>query len=263
VIGFSSDDPGAAAHPGNPCLILDGGTGLIALQRTLMEGSCGQGVGELPVVLSHYHWDHLIGIPFFDPIFIQGNRLTFYSASVEALRTSIERLFTSVSSPLKTVQNLAADVAYCQLDPNGTLVSDFEVLVVPNLHPGGSHSYRLQYGAHAIVYTTDHEAGDPQVDRRLIELARGAQLWILDAFFTAQERPDHNGWGHSSYLEAVEFALAAGVETAVLFHHHPRHADAVLDRMGLEASELAAGTSTQVLMARDGMVVDVGRVLRG
>ena len=82
---------------------------------------------------------------------------------------------------------------------------------------------------------------------------------ILDAQFTSEQRPHHVGWGHSSHLEAVELALEAGVETAVLFHHNRQYDDKILDQMGLEAAEAAAGTDTQVLMSRDGLVVEIGR----
>jgi ribonuclease BN (tRNA processing enzyme) len=106
---------------------------------------------------------------------------------------------------------------------------------------------------------TDHEVGDQAVDAKLVELARGAQLWILDANYTPEQRQQREGWGHSSYLEAMKLALEAGVKTAVLFHHAPNHDDGILDQMSLEAAKVADGTRTKVLMDRDGMVVDVGR----
>jgi ribonuclease BN (tRNA processing enzyme) len=137
-------------------------------------------------------------------------------------------------------------------------VAGFQVRATENRHPGVSLTFRIQYGPHVVVYSTDHEAGDLEVDSRLVDLARGAQLWILDAPFTQEQRERREGWGHSSHLEAAKLALQAGVETVVLFHHNPDHDDSTLDRMGLEAAKLAAGTQTAVLMARDGMVVDVG-----
>lgn len=258
VLGFQNDTPGAAMHPENPHIVLDGGTGLLSLQRSLMAGPWGQGKGELHFLLSHYHWDHIIGIPFFEPMFRKGNRVTFYGASIKDLRVSIERLFTSVYSPLKGAHNVEADLAYQQLDPEGTEVGGFQIQVAKNQHPGGSLSFRIQYGPHAVVYSSDHAAGEPDVDARLVELARGVDLWILDAMFTPEERLRYRGWGQSSHVDAVKLALKAGVGTAVLFHHDPWKDDGMLDRMGSEAVGLAAGTRTQVLMARDGMVVEVG-----
>ena len=258
LIGFESDEPGAVMHPDNPQLILDGGTGLTDLQTTLMPRAWGQGQGELHLLLSHYHWDHLIGLPFFRPIFVEGNRLIFYGASIKNLRDSIERLFTSVYSPLDGIQNVSAQLEYRQLEDEEMEVANFQIRTAQNRHPGGALSFRIEYGSEAIVYSTDHEAGDPAVDSNLVKFATGARLWVLDAQFDTKERQGHEGWGHSSHLEAIELALEAGVETAVLFHHNPDHDDITLDRMASEATEAAAGTQTKVIMARDGLVVNVG-----
>lgn len=257
LIGFENDEPGAIMRPDNPQLIIDGGTGLTTLQTTLMGRAWGQGQGELHVLLSHYHWDHLIGLPFFKPIFIKGNRIVFYGASIKNMQDSIERLFTSVYSPLNGIKNVSAQLEYRQMEDEMVEVGDFQIRTIQNRHPGGAFSFRIEYGAQAIVYSTDHEAGDPVVDSSLVEFAKGAHLWILDAQFDSEERPHHKGWGHSSHLEAVKLALDAQVETAVLFHHNPDHNDITLDRMASEAMEAATGTRTEVIMARDGLVVDV------
>jgi ribonuclease BN (tRNA processing enzyme) len=245
-------------HADNPQLILDGGTGLASLQTNLMRGPWGRGQGKLHILLSHYHWDHLIGLPFFKPMFVKGNHVIFYGASLGDLQASIGRLFTSVYSPLKGAQNLAADLEYRQVNLAGMEVAGFQVRAVEARHPTTTLAFRIQYGPHVVVYTTDHVAGDPDVDARLVELARGANLWILDAQFNSELLPRFGGWWHSSHLEAVGLALEAEVEMAALFHHDPAHDDDTLDQMGLEAAEAAAGTQTEMLMARDGMVVDVG-----
>jgi phosphoribosyl 1,2-cyclic phosphodiesterase len=259
VVGCQTNTPGAAVQPGNPHIVLDGGTGLLSLQGALMAGPWGRGEGELHFMLSHFHWDHIIGIPFFEPMFKKGNRVTFYGASIRALRTSIERLFTSVYSPVKGAHNIEADLAFQQLDAGGTEVAGFHVRRAENQPPGGALSFRIQYGPHAVVYSSDHAVGEPKVDATLVELARGADIWILNAMFRPEERWQFRGWGQSSHVEAVRLALEAGVGTAVLFHHDPWKDDETLDQMGFEAVEQAAGTRTQVLMARDGMAVEVGR----
>ncbi len=256
LIGFQNDEPGAAIQPSNPHLILDGGSGLAALQTRLMKGACGRGQGELHFLVSHYHWDHLIGLPFFAPIFVKGNWIVFYGDSVKNLQPSIERLFASAYAP--QMQDVGANLAYREVEPGGMDVAGFQVKAAENRHPAGATlSYRIQYGPHVVVYSTDHEAGVQAVDTKLVELARGADLWVLDAMFTWEERQQRNGWGHSSYLEAVKLALEAEVKTAVLFHHAPDHDDGILDQIGLEAAKVVDGTQTKVLMGRDGMVVDV------
>ena len=136
-------------------------------------------------------------------------------------------------------------------------VTNFRVRTIQNRHPGGAKSFRIEYGSEIIIYSTDHEAGDSAVDASLTNFAKGANLWILDAQFNSEERQHHMGWGHSSHLEAVNLALEAKVETAVLFHHNPDHDDITLDRMASEAMEAVDGTKTKVIMARDGLVVDI------
>jgi phosphoribosyl 1,2-cyclic phosphodiesterase len=258
VLGYQDDVPGAAMHPNNPHLILDGGTGLLSLQEALMAGPWGRGKGRLHFLLSHYHWDHIIGIPFFEPVFRKGNRFTFYGTVIADLRESIERLFTSVYSPLKGAHNVEADFLYRQLEPAGMRVAGFRVSVAECRHSGGALGFRIQYGPHAVVYSPDHAIGDPAVDSGLAALARGADLWILNGMFTPDERLRYRGWDQSSHVEAVELALEAKVKTVILFHHDPWKDDKTLDRMGFEAKEVAADTGMEVLMARDGMVVEVG-----
>ena len=136
-------------------------------------------------------------------------------------------------------------------------VAGFNVQAALNNHPTPTLSFRLEYGDNAILYSSDHEAGDAERDTGLLSLAEDANLWILDAQFTPEQRARKKGYGHSSYEESVELALESGVDTAVLFHHDPAHTDDMLDSMGENAAELAAGTSTEVLMARDGLVIDV------
>ena len=135
----------------------------------------------------------------------------------------------------------------------------FHIQAVETRHPGGALAFRVQYGPHSIVYATDHEVGDPETDANLVKLAQNANMFILDAQFTVEQRARRPGWGHSSHLEAVTLAIEAGVETAVLFHHNAKHDDHRLDRMASEAVEAAAGSNTQVLMGRDGLVVEIGR----
>lgn len=258
LIGFQDDEPGAAIRQDNPQLILDAGSGLAALQVPLMKGACGRGQGELHFLISHYHWDHLIGLPFFAPIFVKENRITFYGDSVENLRPSIERLFASAYAP--QMQYVGADLVYRQVEPAGMEVGGFQIKAVENCHSSNEVlSYHIQYGPHVVVYSTDHQAGVQAMDAKLVELARGADLWIVDAMYTPAERRQREGWGHSSYVEAVKLALAAEVKAMVLFHHAPDHDDKILDQIGREATKMAEGTRTTVLMSRDGMVVDVGR----
>ena len=253
VIGYEGTEPGAAACPDNHRLILDAGMGLALFQDELLSGPWAKGQGDLFFLLSHLHWDHIQGLPFFTPAFMRGNRLTFYAQSASDVQESIERLFASVYSPI--AEHLLAQMIYRSLDPAGMDVEGFRVQSAPNHHPGGALSFRLDYGEQSIVYTADHECRDPEIDGALVDLARGADLWILGALFTEEEKVTHCDWGHSSHIEAVEMAVRAGVRTAVLFHHSPDHNDDYLDQMGQEAATLGARDGVEVLVARDGLAI--------
>ena len=260
LIGYDSLNPGAASGPNGTHLILDAGSGLAPLQESLMGGACGCGKGQLHFFISDYHWDHIIGLPFFAPMFIKGNRVIFHGESVDRLQASIERLFFSDYSPHDGVKNVAATLEYCQIEPDGSTVGEFQISTAKNAHAGIATSFRIDYREQTVVYSTDHQAGDPLADTRLVSLAHGVDLWIMDAHFTPEERLTHPDWGHSSHLESVALAVKAAVKTAVLFHHNPDHSDEKLDAMLVEAKAAASGTTTQVLMARDGLVIDVGSI---
>lgn len=260
LVGYREQVPGAAIHARNPLIVLDGGTGLADLQPVLLRGAWGKGKGELHVLLSHYHWDHLIGLPFFAPMFFKGNRVVFYGADDGDLQASIERLFTSVYSPIKGTANLSADITYRRIEQGNTKkeIAGFDVTTAQTCHPTKTLAFRVEDGDSSVVYATDHEAGDEEADRRVVELARGADLLIIDAQYTDEQHRENPGYGHSSHLEAVDLAIAAGAKRVALFHHNPVHDDDTLDRMCGEARERAAGSPVSVLMARDGMVIDLG-----
>jgi ribonuclease BN (tRNA processing enzyme) len=257
LVGFEQDLPGAVTDPGAPRIILDGGTGLDALQRVLMQGPCGRGEGDLYLLLSHYHWDHLIGLAMpFKPAVRRGNRIVFYGGRRDLLRQSVGQVFKSVYSPIR--QEILAQLEFRELTRDGDAIAGFNVRTAENRHPGGSLSFRIEFGEHAVAYSTDHEVGDRETDRRLVDLARGVQLWILDAQYGNEERQEYDGWGHSTHLQAVQLALEAGVEKVALYHHDPGHSDDDLDRMGQEAQALA-GTDLGIFVSRDGMAFEIGR----
>ncbi len=258
LIAYQKKRPDTATHRNSPHLILDGGSGLTSLQIRLMKGAWGQGQGELHILLTHYHWDHIIGLPFFTPLFVKGNRIFFYGASVEDMQSSIERLFTSAYSPVEGVQNIGADLSYHPINFAGMDISGFHVQATRTNHPSKTLAFRIQYQDDVVVYAPDHEADNQTIDKTLVKFADKANLWILNAHYTQKERQRHKGWGHSSHLDAVKLALQAKVETAVLFHHNPDHDDATLDKLKQEAIAAAEGNQTQILMGRDRMVLDIG-----
>ncbi len=237
-------------------LILDAGLGIVALGERLMAERRGSERLRLRLLLSHLHWDHLIGLPFFAPMFARSTELDVYGRAADELKGAVERLFTSTYSPIKGAENLGASLRYHGLGAAAVELGPFRVTTCPLQHPSGALAFRIEAEGKAVVYATDHEAGDPATDRGLVTFARGADVLIHDALW-AEERPgDEANVGHSSAADAVRCGLAAEVGTVVLFHHHHRHSDRTLSAAGQRARALAAG-KLDVRVARDGMLLEL------
>lgn len=240
---------------GDRMLILDAGIGIIPLSDRLMTIKKPKDQLHLHLLLSHLHWDHVIGLPFFIPVFLPSTTLEIHGRNAQEIESATERLFTSTYSPIKGTKNLGATLIYRAVESDTYEINGFEVSHCVLRHPSDSLAYRIQAGGHTVVYATDHEAGDATFDAALVELARDADILIHDAQWTVPERERYDGFGHSSWKQAVDNGLAAGVKTLVLFHHHPHHDDVVLNDVAHQSQAYAQGR-LDVLVARDGMLLE-------
>ncbi|MFH2009516.1 MAG: MBL fold metallo-hydrolase [bacterium] len=242
-------------HSGEQMLILDAGIGIIPLSERIMAARKPREKLDLHLILSHLHWDHVIGLPFFTPVFFPSTQLDIYGRRAEEIALATDRLFTSTYSPIKGTANLGATLNYRTIETAASDVGGFKVTPCNLRHPGGALAFRIEADDQVVVYASDHEFGDQTSDELVTELARGAQVLIHDAQWTRSECKSFSGYGHSSWEGAVTNALQAGVKTLVLFHHHPHHDDETLDEMGRCAAE-RAGDRLEVLVARDGLLLD-------
>lgn len=223
---------------GDKRIILDAGTGLRALGQSMV--AMGQ-VDDLVVLLSHYHWDHIQGLPFFIPIYLP-------HASIEVLGGTLgdgnvrDALQTQMRSPSFPVdlKELPSRLATSELRSGDRIMrGDIQIRAQKLNHPGGVFGYRIDFGGSSVVYATDTEHY-ACVDPALVKLAEGADLLIYDAQYTPDEYVGAKGgskvgWGHSTYVAACELAARAGVGQLALFHHDPCRTDA-----GIETIERAA-----------------------
>jgi phosphoribosyl 1,2-cyclic phosphodiesterase len=231
-------------------IVLDAGTGIRELGRSLIARANGAPIrGD--IFLTHVHWDHIQGIPFFAPLFQQGNRFTIWGS--KSLEPTLDRVVRSQMAPVVfpvAFDQLDAHIDFCELTEgqratNGYHVSAFEVR-----HPGGALGYRFAEGgndAPSLVYISDNELGsgatyDTRANWRgdLVQFVHGARVLVHDTTYTSAEYDHHRGWGHSTYDDAVELALDAGVETLVLFHHKPERTDDEVDQRAAECRALVA-----------------------
>ena len=250
-------------------IILDAGTGIRELGRSLLERAAGGAVAG-DIFLTHAHWDHIQGIPFFAPLFVKGNHFTIWGS--QSLQTSIDRVVRDQMSPTVfpvTFEELDARIDFRSMSDEATMGHGYEVSAMPVRHPGGALGYRFtngSAGARALVYVSDNELNDaaryddpPDWRARFVEFARGAGVLVHDTMYTAEEYEGFVGWGHSSYTDVVELALEAGVERLVLFHHRPERTDDEVDRCLEACRTLAAsrGSAMEIIAAAEGMTLTV------
>ncbi len=250
-------------------IILDAGTGLRELGRSLMERSNGAPL-EADVFLTHAHWDHIQGLPFFPPIFQPGNRFTIWGP--RTLSGGIGRVIREQMSPVVfpvPFENLAARVDFQNVEEKRPTADDFDVDVFEVQHPGGAVAYRFTShdpAARSFVYVSDNElaANERYVSpadwrEQLADFIRGANVLVHDATYTTEEYAAHRGWGHSTYDEALDLAIDGDVETLVLFHHKPERSDDDLDACAAACRDAARarGSRLRVVAAAEGMSLDV------
>jgi phosphoribosyl 1,2-cyclic phosphodiesterase len=215
----------------NDVILFDGGTGIRAAGLEL----AARGAQRIHLFLTHFHWDHIQGIPFFAPLFNSSNHVTIYSSSYSApLRESLN---ASMSAPYFPIgfDDMAArvdmvDLGTSAVDLGGVSVRPFEVH-----HPQGACAYRVECDGSRFIYAPDREHGDPRLDTVFLQEARGATALVVSSQYTPEEYELHRGWGHSTWLESARVAREAEVNSLVLFHHDPSHSDDVLHRIEADA----------------------------
>lgn len=231
-------------------VIIDAGSGIRALGDELL----GRSVKRIHIMLTHFHWDHIQGLPSFAPLFQSGAEIVIYSN-----RSTLEAcllLAAQMADPYfpVTFAELDSRVEFRQVDC-GTEFAIGSLKIEPFLlnHPQGAVGYKLESEGKVAVHAADHEAGNGEIDAGLVRMARRADLLVMDAQYTPEEYPTKVGWGHSSYAHATDAAQAARVKQLMLFHHDPAHSDDFLDQMLARAQKCFAATG----MACEGKAIEV------
>lgn len=250
---------------GNEHIVLDAGTGLRRLGEDLLRREAGRpaGSGErhLSLLLSHCHWDHIQGLPFFVPAYLPNTRLRILGGVSGGLsvREALERQMVAPHFPVR-LDELGARIAYEEVRAASEIaIGEARVRVARGNHPGGVLAYRIDWEGQSVVYATDTEHY-ACVDEQLRALAEGADLLIYDAQYTPEEyrgsvgARSKAGWGHSTYVAGTELARAAGVGKLVLFHHDPQRTDAAVVDIEARAQKLYPST----VAAREGLILTAG-----
>jgi phosphoribosyl 1,2-cyclic phosphodiesterase len=210
-------------------------------------------VATIHCFISHYHWDHIQGVPFFGPLYNQAQRVAF--RAVGTLGNVRERLCGQMSMPYFPVDlaEIAKHNSFEELDGAAFRLGSLTVHPFALNHPQGSYGFRVESGSSVFVYACDHEPGNAAADKRLRDYAQGAGLLICDAQYTPEEYPKHVGWGHGTWLEATNAGRDAGVQRLMLFHHDPDHDDEFLREVGIRAR----ARFEALYVAQEGSIIDL------
>jgi phosphoribosyl 1,2-cyclic phosphodiesterase len=214
-------------------IVLDCGTGARNLGMALMEGAFGQGRGEASILLSHAHWDHIQGFPFFVPLYYPGNRFHIFGGAQSSamLEGILEGQMAPQYFPVQTLKNMGASIDIAAIDEGTPFqVEGCTVRARTNPHGrAGALAFRIEDGGQAVVYASDAGYGAGGPPPASVDLYRGADLLIHDSTFTPEDGRRYADRGFSSVENAVDAAVAGQVKRLVLFHYDQDYSDAEVD----------------------------------
>ena len=268
----------------NHVLICDGGSGIIPLGQALMAQT---EIKEVTIILTHYHWDHISGLPFFIPAFVPGWRVNIYGPgdSKKIIEQRISGQMVDPYFPIE-VETWLADIQYIMAHNSQLEYGPFKMETFYVHHPGSTFGYRIQVHDKVIVYASDNELSfidksiadrkselEPQ-ELKLIEAMRqeerekalesvyNAHVFIHDAQYTPEDYAKKRGWGHSCYIDTAHFAIDAHVKQLYLFHVDPNYNDAKIEDLHRATIKLfhEYQTDTECHIAREGLIIDIDKL---
>jgi phosphoribosyl 1,2-cyclic phosphodiesterase len=262
-------------------LVCDGGSGIIPLGNSLMSQ---QNIKELAVILTHYHWDHISGLPFFVPAFVPGWKVYFYGPG-DGKKEIERRISGQMMDPYFPVEieTWLADIDYLEPVNDRLEYGPFKMETFNVHHPGSTFGYRIQVHDKVIVYASDNELSfidrsiedrkgeldsqelqlinAMQVEERVkaLEAIDSANIFIHDAQYTPEDYNKKRGWGHSCFIDTVTFAMDAGVKQLYLFHVDPNYPDTKIEELHRSSVKLIheRHSNMQCHIAREGLIIDI------
>lgn len=233
-------------------LVFDAGTGI----RLLGEKLSQLGVDDIGIFLTHTHWDHISGFPFFGPLFEKGKNVTIRAGHLKnqgGLRSVLEGQMARPMFPVPLTQ-LSANLKIEDFECGATLTPygpDLQLKTAPLNHPGGATGYRIEFAGKSLCYVTDTEHSVGKRDKSVLALIDQADCVIYDSTYTDEEFASKVGWGHSTWQEGVRLCQEANAKKLVIFHHAPEHNDDQMKRIEREAHAMWK----QAHVAREGETI--------
>lgn len=222
-------------------IIVDCGSGLKNLGAELMANEFGKGNGQASIFMTHSHWDHIQGIPFFVPFFVAGNHFTVYSP-IENMKQRIEYQQNEAYFPVN-LDYMSATKEFVTLDQEGEFyLNGIKIINKEMNHPGGSYGYRFEENGKVFVFTSDCEFNIDVIDKldSYREFFQDADVVVFDTQYTFDESISKIYWGHSSASIAIDIAATFNVKKLILFHHDPNYSDEKLDMVLANAKSYIA-----------------------
>ncbi len=270
------------SHNGE-CLVVDAGTGLRGLGKKLAGENFHSDETEYNLVLSHVHWDHIQGLPFFEPAYMGGSKIVVHAprAAADELRQVIGGITRHEFFPVD-LDAVPASFEFREVLPGREFkIGAFELLPIGLNHPFGAVGYRIDADGNSMAYISDTAPFDrmlhkqhftaapeePSVEDRkvlddmrtaLVKALEDVDTVIYDTHFTSDEYEHFPHWGHSTPDHALDICEQAGVRQLILYHHAPAHDDNMMDKIGAEYRQKGSKQGVSVLVAREHMQLTVG-----
>jgi len=230
-------------------IIVDSGTGIKMLGDKLLKEK-REGPLVLSLLLTHFHLDHIIGLPFFGPLYSPQTVITFYApAEPDETEKHLDDFMSTRYFPV-ALRKTKSKKVFKKVDKEKFVIGEIHVSTYALHHPQGSVAYKLEEKGNAVVFATDAEHPEKGEDKRFVAFVRGARCLICDSMFTPEEyQAGRQGWGHSTWLEGIKIAQRAEVESLYLSHLNPEHSDKKVD----EIIRLARKIFPKTYAAREGL----------
>jgi phosphoribosyl 1,2-cyclic phosphodiesterase len=234
-------------------LILDAGTGIRQLGQHMQE----LGAENFHILLTHTHWDHINGFPFFAPAYnkdmsidILAGHLTDKGGIQQVLSAQMDNPMFPIPLDAMTAKTTYTDF---NIGDSFSLTKGVDIKTATLNHPNGASGYRIEHDGKSLAYITDTEHVPGKPDQNILALIEGADLVIYDSTYTEEEFPGKIGWGHSTWNEGVKLCRQANVKKLAIFHHDPDHDDTFMDNIAI----VSKAEWDNTFISREGMIVDI------
>jgi phosphoribosyl 1,2-cyclic phosphodiesterase len=263
--GYGGDTSCLQIESGSEPTLLDMGSGLRRFGQQVMETEASERPQVFHFFMSHFHWDHIMGFPFFAPAYIPGNTIRIYGGhEVDVMQEALRRQHSAPCFPVQWDQ-LGADIGFTRLDADRWhRINGFRVKLTAQPHPGESYGFRFEKGGKTLVYSTDseHKQLDDTGTEAVVDFFREADLVVFDAMYSLADMTTvKEDWGHSSNIVGADLCLLANVKHYCLFHHEPAYDDEMLQTILEETRRYAEivgeGASLEISAAYDDMVIEL------